>query len=142
MGGYHPNQNIYIYIFIYLFVGIGVAVSAEGQQISLILQVPKWLINLNGKCAGLFGNMNGDPSDDLTSSTGVRLNSTASQEEIFHQFGQTCKETISDISQMDCLKIMSPLYVVLKMLRKKFFGKIATKLYLVHRRQFIKLATG
>ncbi len=40
---------------------------------------------------GLWGNFDGDSSNDLASATGMQVSSTATSQQIYQQFGETCK---------------------------------------------------
>ena len=42
---------------------------------------------------GLLGNFNGDPSDDFMSRNNTMYANNSSEETLFHNFGQTCKQS-------------------------------------------------
>ena len=44
----------------------------------------------NSKIAGLFGNFNGNLSDDLAAQGGNQLPVTSSESDIFYNFGLSC----------------------------------------------------
>lgn len=48
-------------------------------------------IKANIDFAGLYGNMDGDPSNDLMAANGTILSPDASEDSIFENFGKSCK---------------------------------------------------
>ena len=88
---YFLPYNIGVKQWLNITSGLGIAVAAEGQQLSLILQIPKSVLKIPGTYFGLFGNINDDPKDELIASNGNVLSPNSSEENIFNNFGQTCK---------------------------------------------------
>ena len=42
---------------------------------------------------GLLGNLNNDPNDDFISRNNTLYSNSSSEETLFHEFGQTCKQS-------------------------------------------------
>ena len=62
-------------------------VRARQLQVDVLL-IPE----MGNSTEGLLGNFNGDPDDDLLPQGGaVALSPTASTEDIYNLFGETCK---------------------------------------------------
>ena len=70
-------------------VGAGFTVTVGGQQLQCTVQIPG-TSDTSQQYAGLYGNVNGNPADDLTASNGSVLPTNASDQQIFYLFGQTC----------------------------------------------------
>jgi len=70
--------------------GAGFTVSVGGQQLQCTVQIPSSSSSSSGY-KGLYGNVNGDPTDDLIPSNGTQLSASATESDIFFLFGQTCK---------------------------------------------------
>lgn len=72
-----------------VYSGNGFTVSASGQQLQYTIQITP-STSKEHRCVGLLGNLNGDPTDDLTMNNGTVLNyTTATAQDIF-SFGQSC----------------------------------------------------
>ncbi len=77
--------------------GNGFTISVSGQQLQYTMQITP-STSKDHHCAGLCGNLNGDPADDLTASDGTTLNpQTATPQQIF-AFGQSCESNTCILS--------------------------------------------
>ena len=68
--------------------GVVLSVTGSNEILNLILTVPNTFKN---HTKGLLGTWNGNPDDDFLTSSGTTLPSDSTEEELFHNFGQTCK---------------------------------------------------
>ena len=68
--------------------GVVLSVTGSNEILNLILTVPNTFKN---HTKGLLGTWNGNPDDDFLTSSGTTLPSNSTEEELFHNFGQTCE---------------------------------------------------
>jgi hypothetical protein len=73
-----------------MYTGYSVTVVLRSAMLDITVSVPREL-NTATTSRGLLGNLNGDPSDDLGAPDGTVTDATASEREIFANFGEYCK---------------------------------------------------
>jgi len=80
---------LYITYTVVNVIGASIQISIRAKQMNVAQQLPENM--KNNDMRGLLGNYNGIPSDDLISRDGQTVDSTASEEAIYHNFGETCE---------------------------------------------------
>jgi len=70
--------------------GFGCVVNVENRQLVLTVLVSSQLKNAGAR--GLYGNYNGDQSDDLIAKDGTTLSPSASERDINNIFGLSCMD--------------------------------------------------
>jgi len=95
-------------------------ITLRGYQLDIAIQLPAELKNTN--VSGLMGNFNDEPSDDLTSSTGLTIDPNSTETVIYNDFGETCELFLSFSSG----GVASVRLIVSALLRPCYFGISAT----------------
>ena len=86
--------NILTFLALYILPGVTLTFTAKADQLDIKYQFDH---NLENITQGLLGNYNGDPSDDLIpqGSTVSLDTATATDRQIYYDFGETCKSLYS-----------------------------------------------
>ena len=69
--------------------GVSLVVSTTAGLLNVLTSLQQ---ELKGETSGLYGDWNGDHTDDFKRPNGTILPVNATMQEIHYQFGQTCKE--------------------------------------------------
>ena len=70
-------------------LGVALRFSVRGKQ---LVCMPSLSEDLIGKTAGLFGVFDGNETNDLMTPSGDILPPDSSEQDIFNEFGQKCKQ--------------------------------------------------
>lgn len=62
-------------------------------MLDLNINIPKTL-SIKTKNGGLLGNLNDEPTDDLTLRNGTVMSERSSEKEIYYNFGESCKHCL------------------------------------------------
>ena len=66
-------------------------VTLGARMLTVQVGAPTDALEYNTK--GLLGNLNNDPNDDFISRNNTLYANSSSEETLFHDFGQTCKQS-------------------------------------------------
>lgn len=102
-----PKKQIYLYIVLcklellcytargtdlYLSTGIGIQTSVRLQALASAFNIPNKFSSLP---KGMFGNFNGNISDDFVLPNGDTLGNNLTEREIFNKFSPKCNSFVS-----------------------------------------------
>ena len=88
--------------------GLGCVVNVESRQLSLTVLVTNQLKNTGAR--GLYGNYNGDQSDDLIARDETVLSPAASEREINDKFGLSCTDVTFFVFFPPLFNILNDIY--------------------------------